>query len=242
MNGIAKRRSPQRIARAAGVLELIIGAAGIFGEAFVRSRLLVAGDPAATAENVVGSQLLLRTGTAAEMIMLICDVALAVVLYILLRPVSRVVALLAAFFRLAMSCVLGVNLVHQVAPLLLLSGSDSLTVFDETQLQALAMLSFRLHTYGSHIGLAFFGVHCLFLGWLIYASGFLPRFLGVLTFAACASYLTGSFAGILSPALAGTLFPMILLPAAVASWALTLWLLIKGVNVERWEARSQVSG
>jgi hypothetical protein len=121
-----------------------------------------------------------------------------------------------------------------------LANADYLRVLDREQLQALAHLSIKSHAYGFGINLIFFGCVCIIIGYLIFSSGYLPRFIGVLMQIAGLSYLTKSFALIVSPSFADRLFPAILLPAFVAEGSLCLWLLAKGVNVSKWKARASL--
>lgn len=230
--------SPQVYARIGGVLYLIIIVVGLFGEAFVRDRLVVSGDPTATTGRIRASELLWRVSIAGELFMLICAVALALIFYVLLRPVSRDLALLASFFNLVSIALDASNKLHLLATLFPLANADYLRVFTPEQLQALAYLSIRSHGHGFGVSLIFFGCMCLVLGHLIFRSGYLPRVVGVLMEIAGLSYLTNSFALILSPSLADRLFPAILVPAFVGEASLCLWLLVKGVNVTKWKARA----
>ncbi len=167
--------SPQVYARIGGVLYLIIIVAGLFGEAFVRDKLIVSGDATATANNIMASQLLWRISVAAELILLVCAVALALIFYVLLRPVSKNLALLAAFFNLVSIALEGASQLSLLAALFLLGGADYLKAFEPHQLQALAYLSLKSHGYGFGISLVFFGCVCLVLGYLIFRSGYLPQ-------------------------------------------------------------------
>lgn len=229
--------SPQSYARIGGVLGLAIVALGIFAEAFVRGGVIVSGDAAATAGNIIESEHLFRLGFAGELVMLACDIAFALILYVLLKPVSRNLALLAAFFRLAMSAISGVNALNHIGALLILNGADYLSVFQPDQLYALAMLKLKMHTFGYHIALVFFGFHLLVLGYLIFRSDYLPKIIGLMLMIAAFCYWTNSFSNILDAEFAGRLFPFILLPSLVAEMSLTLWLLVMGVNVPKWKAR-----
>jgi Domain of unknown function (DUF4386) len=230
--------SPQIYARIAGVLYLIIIVIGILGEAFVRSRLIVSGDATATAERIRASEFLWRVSIAGEFFLLICAVALALIFYVLLRPVSRDLALLAAFFNLISIALEAAASLHLLATLFPLANANYLKVLDPKQLDALAYLSTRSHEYGFGVSLIFFGCVCLVLGYLIFRSGYLPKVLGVLMQIAGLSYLMNSFALILSPSFANRLFPAVLLPAFVGEASLCLWLLVKGVNVSKWKART----
>src|SRR5262249_2808361 len=145
--------------------------------------------------------------------------------------------LLAVIFGLIQTAVMVANEIVLLVPLFLLGDAGYLKSVDPHQLQALAYVAVKVNDYGFGVGLIFFGCECLILGYLIFRSGFLARFLGVLMPLAGLSYLTNSFALLLSPALAGKLFPAILLPAFVAETSFCLWLLIKGVDVPRWRER-----
>jgi hypothetical protein len=229
--------SAQWYARIAGVLYLINIACGIFGEIFVRSHLLVPGDAVATAHKIMASEFLFRCGLAGDLIMHITDVPMTVIFYVLLRPVSRDLSLLAALFGMLQTAVLCANKLTLVMVLLLLGHSNYLKVFDPSQLQALAYLSLTLHESGFGVGLIFFGVSCLVTGYLLFRSGYFPRTLGVLQAIAGVSYLINSFAQLLSPALAERLFPAIVLPAFIGELGTCLWLIVKGVNISKWNER-----
>lgn len=229
--------SPQTYARIGGVLGLVIVALGIFAEGFVRGSVIVSGDAAATAANIIESEQLYRLGFAGELIMLSCDIAFALILYVLLRPVNRNLALLAAFFRLVLAAISGVNALNHIGALAILNGADFLSVFQPEQLHALAMLTLKMHTLGYHIALVFFGFHLLVLGYLIVRSDYLPTLIGLMLMIAAFCYWTNSFANILDAEFADKLFPFILLPSLIAEMSLTLWLLVMGVNVPKWMAR-----
>jgi Domain of unknown function (DUF4386) len=232
--------SPQTYARIAGLLYLIIIVAGSFAELFVRSKLIVPRDAAATAGNIMASEPLWRIGFAATLVMLLCAVAVLLILYVLLRPVNRNIALLAVFFNLVSISIEGMNDLLHLAAVLILSGADYLKAFAPGQLNALALLSLKLFDNGYGISLVFFGFFCILTGYLIFKSTFLPRVLGVLMAIAGLCYLTNSFVLFLAPALAHRFF-YILFPAGVAELLLTLWLLVKGVNVQRWKEADALS-
>jgi hypothetical protein len=230
--------SPQTYARVGGALYLAIIVGGLIGEMAVRNVLVVPGDAAATAQNILASPGLWRIGIVADLLQHICDVGLALVLYVLLRPVNRRIALLALLFDVVAMSVFVANKVNMVLPLFFLGDAEYLKALPPDQLHALAYLAIRAHDMGFGIGLIFFGCECIVLGWLIFRSGYLPRFLGVLMPLAGACYLVNSFALILAPALAHQLFPAILLPSFVGESALCLWLLIKGIDLSKWNASS----
>ncbi len=226
--------SPRALARVGGLLYLIIIVIGLFGEMFVRGRI-VSGDAAATAANLRSMEPLWRFGIAAEFILLSCAIALTLIFFVLLRPVSRDVAYLAVFFNLVSIAVEAAAALNLVAALFPLGNAGYLKAFAPEQLYAMASLAVKAHGYGFGVALIFFGFECLILGYLIFKSGFLPKTIGVLMQIAGWCYLINSFALILAPALANRLFPAILLPAFVGEASLCLWLLVKGVDVERWK-------
>jgi len=229
--------SPQVYARTAGVLYLINIACGICGEIFVRGHLIVAGDAAATAHNIISSEFLFRSGTVGDLIMHITDVPMTLIFYVLLRPVSRDLSLLSALFSMLQTAILCANKLNLVTVLLLLEGSTTLKALDPAQLQALASLSLAMHENGFGIGLIFFGVSCLIVGYLMFRSGYFPKALGILQAIAGLSYLINSFALLLIPSLATKMFPAIVLPAFIGELSTCVWLIVKGVNMSKWDER-----
>ena len=240
MTDVNVETSPQTYARIGGALYLIIIVIGLFGEAFVRDRLIVSGDAAATAANIMSHESLWRFHIAAELFLLICAVALLLILYALLRPVSRDLALLAVFINLVSIGIEAATTLYLLQALFPLGNAGYLKAFTREQLYAMASLSLKSHGYGFSVSLLFFGCFCLIVGYLIFRSGYLPKTIGVLMQIAGLSYLTNSFALILSPAFANRLFPAILLPAFVGEASLCLWLLVKGVNVPKWQEQVSV--
>lgn len=210
-------------ARFAGVAYLLIIVLGIFGEAYVRGTLVVGGDAAATARNILDAEFLWRLGIAGDLLMHVLDVPLIVFFYLLLRPVNQPLALLATAFNVVQTCVLASNKLTLVAALYVLESSAFAGARGDAE--ALAYVATGLHDYGFGIGLIFFGLACLARGYLLYVSGYVPRALGVLLGLAGIAYLLNSFALLLSPTLASMLFPAVLLPSLVGELALTLWLL-----------------
>lgn len=230
-------RSPKRYARIAGFIYLAIILLGLFGEVAVRGTLVVGGDAAATAANISASPLLWRAGIAGDLLMQVLDIPQIVIFYFLLRPVSESLALLAAFFNLIQTAVLALNKVTLMVPLLLLDSAASPGSLPVHDIEALSYLAIRLHDRGFAIGLLFFAFTCLILGYQIYKSGYLPKFLGVLMQLAGISYLVNTMVLILAPALMPSLFPGVFVLAFVGEASLCLWLIAKGVDVPRFEAR-----
>jgi hypothetical protein len=225
-------------ARMAGVLYLVIIVLGLFSEIYVRQGLVIPGDPAATAVNISSSEFLFRVGFAADLIVFLSDVAVAVLLYVLFRPVSRTVSLMAAGFRLTGTAIYGVNLLNHLAPLLLLNGSDHLSAFGPGQRADLAYFFLEMHGHGYDLGLVFFGLHCLALGYLLFRSDAFPRTLGVLMVLAFLGYIIGSFTLFLFPDRAHAVAPVYVGPL-VGELALCLWLMVRGARVPMGEAAGE---
>jgi hypothetical protein len=223
---------PLTVARAAGVLYLIIIVFGIFSEAFIRATLVVPGDATATANNILASPSLYRVGFAADAIMLLSDVAIAVLFYALLKPANKTLALMAAAFRLTQAAILGFNLLNYYGALLVLSGAGYVAAFEVDQLHALAMLFMELHGHGYDLGLLFFGLSNLVLGYLLIKSDYFPAILGYGLAAAGVVYLVGSFTHFLFPEYLSFVTPVYIVPL-IAELSFCLWLLVKGVRVPR---------
>ncbi|MDQ6629073.1 MAG: DUF4386 domain-containing protein, partial [Pseudomonadota bacterium] len=161
----------------------------------------------------------------------------------LLRPVSRALAQLATLLNIVQTSVLVANKLNLLTPVFLLGDAGNLgNAFPAAQLQALSLLAIESHAHGFAIGLVFFGFACLVRGFLIFKSGYLPRAIGLLLGLAGVSYLTNSLLLLLAPRLASAVFPGVLVPAFVGELSFCLWLIIKGVNSERWKERSATSG
>jgi len=237
MERIAKA-SPGVQARIAGFLYLIVIVGGIFAEIFVRGRLVVHGDAAATAHNILAHELLYRSGFAVEVFYCaFCNVPILLIFYNLFKVVNRNVALLMVFFDLVTTATESISMLAHFAPLVFLGGGHYLSAFTVDQLQAAAYMALQLFEHGFAISLVFFGFDCLAIAYLILRSNFLPRILGVLLAIEGLGYLINSFALFLAPALQARIFPYFM-ATGVAEVALCLWLLVMGVNVERWKEQA----
>lgn len=226
---------PNTYARLAGAIYLLVILFGGFSEGVVMNSLIVSGDPAATARNIIGSPDLWNLSLAGNLVVPLIAVPQMWIEYLLLRPVSRNLALLFLLLNvlaLAIECVSKLFLL-MVVPIL--SRTDG--AFDTDQIQALASLALTGHNIAFHITLIFFGATCLMSGYLVFRSGYLPRLVGLLVQAAGASYLIAAFARLFAPAFADQITPAILLPALIGESALCLWLLVMGVNLRAWAAR-----
>lgn len=234
--------SPKFYARIAGALYLVIIIGGSISELFIRNKLIVPGDAAVTAGKIMSSPLLWRTGIAFDLLMHICDIPVMLILYLLLRPVNKHLALLSMLFNLIQTAVLVAIKLNLLGALFPLDTAEYLKAFDPQQRYALSYLAIRWHGYGYGIGLIFFAFVCIIEGYLIYNSRYFPKFIGVLMPVAGLCYLINSFSLILAPAFADKLFPLILLPVIVAELSFCGWLLIKGVNTRVWKERAAAAG
>jgi len=232
--------SPQRYARTGGALYLAIIVLGAFAEGFVANKLLVPGDAAATAHNILAAPGLWRLSVAGDLIVVLCAVPLLWIEYLLLRPVSKPLVLLAVLFNLVSLAVEAISKVFLLVVMPTLGGADFPRAFEPQQLQILANFALRSHGIAFNIALIFFGFTCLVNGYLIFKSGYLPKFVGILMQIAGLSYLTACFAELFAPAFADLITPAILLPPFIGESSFCLWLLVKGVNVAKWKARTSL--
>jgi hypothetical protein len=228
---------PRLWARLAGAFYLLTIVAGVFAEVLARGRLIVRDDAAATAANILAHEPLYRFGLAADLIMLVCYIAVTLLFYELFKPVGKSLSLLAAFFSLVGIAVLAVNSLNHLAPLVFLGSAHDPRGFETNQSQALALMSLRMHARGYAISGVFFGIYMFLIGYLVFRSGFLPRILGVLMAIGGLSNLTNSFAIFLLPTLVARL-PDIVMLAGIAELLLGLWLMVKGVNVPKSEEKA----
>ncbi|HXP69425.1 MAG TPA: DUF4386 domain-containing protein [Candidatus Dormibacteraeota bacterium] len=231
---------PQLYARIAGGLYLIVIVGGIFAEIFVRGRLVVHGDAAATVQNIQAHELLYRLGFVVELFYCICNVPLIIILYRLFKVVNKNVALMMVFFGFITNAIESVSLLAHFAPLLLLGSGHHLIAFTAEQLQAASYLSLQMFEHGFAICLVFFGFDCFTMAYLIVHSKFFPRLIGVLLAIEGLGYLVNSFSLFLAPALQARIFPYFA-ATAIAEVALCLWLLVMGVNVQRWKEQAQAA-
>lgn len=218
----------------AGFLYLIYIVTSIFADVLGRSRLIVLGDAATTAGNIMASAWQFRIGFVVDLVAGVLFLLTAWALYVLLKPVNKNLALLFLLLNLggvAVSCFSDLFL---IASQLLLSGADYLKVFQADQLQALAMLSLYIYKYG-FLGIAqiFFGAWLFPLGYLVFKSGFLPRFLGVILMVHCVVWLMSALQFFLFPDFIGITFVGITYLSypigLISELGLSLWLLIMGV-------------
>lgn len=217
-------------ARIGGVLYLIIIIGGLFGAGYVPSMIVVHGDAAATVNNILINESLYRFGLGVHIIVVLCNIPLAVIFYDLFKFANESLSRLVMLFILVAATIEGVSLLHNFVPLILLQSAAIMTA---EQLQATAYMHFLLHEIGFNLSLAFFGCYCLLAGYLIFRLRVLPQITGLLLAIGGACYLVNSFANFLAPEFAVGLLPYIFIPCFFGEATLCLSLLIKGVNLEQ---------
>jgi hypothetical protein len=226
--------SPRFTARMAGVFSVLMYVSGGLAT-FARRGLIVGGDAATTAANILAHQSMYLLGFAGDLLLIASYVAVVGLFYRLFKAVSRSVSLIAAFFGVMGCAIQGSASVFEIAPLTVLGGARYLGVFNVQQLQALAYMFLKLYSQAYGIALVFFAFFLLLTGYLVFKSTFLPRILGGLVMLAGLSGLT-----FLWPPFAAKYFPYIL-SAAFGEGLLYLWLLVKGVHAERWKAQADAA-
>ncbi len=225
--------SPNFYARIAGFSYLLIIGFGLTGQLFIRDTLIVYGDAALTASNILHAETLWRLGITGDVLMHALDIPVMVILYLLLKQVHKPLALVSVAFNLAQTAVLVANKLVLLVPLILMNNAEYVAAFSMDQVHAQVMLLADLHNYGFGLGLIFFGCTCIGYGLLVFKSNYFPRFVGVLMMMAGASYLTNSLTMLIAPSLSGVVFPILLL-SFIGELTFALWLILKGVNLDKW--------
>jgi Domain of unknown function (DUF4386) len=221
--------STKNTARLAGALYLVNAVTGFFSIVYVPSRLVVAGNAAATARNILASETLFRAGIVSELICAAEFIFVLWALYRLLGGVNKTHASLMVILGLVFVPIMLVNALNEIAALTLLGRADFLSVFDQPQREALAMLFLDLHRYGFVVGWIL-GLWLFPFGVLVFKSGFLPRILGVLLIAAGFGYLADSLTPLLLPSYANLVGRLAAIPLTLGEPAMILWLLIMGAK------------
>src|ERR1700688_3908652 len=225
--------SPRLAARITGALYLLTILTGIFAQGFVSGRLVVDGDAAATATNILTHRGLYEVGFTVYLIEMTCQIALTALFYDLLKPAGRSVSLVAAFLGLAGCVIKTFSRLFFIAPLFILGGAHFLSVFSREQVQALALLFVRVNDHGAAMALVFFGFYAPLTGYLIIRSTFLPRILGWFSVIAGVGWLT-----FLYQPLGYRLFPYVAALGLLGAVSLMLWLLVFGVDEQRWKEQA----
>lgn len=227
--------SPVPYARAVAIFLILSAVCGWFGEMYVPSQML-AGDAAATADRLRSNDALFRLGFAAYLVEAFSDVVLAWLLYVLLKPVHRELALLSAFFGLvSMSLFAVTKLLYFAAPTVL-SGRADLAAFTPAQIDSLASLFVALYAGLSGISMLFYGTAWIIRGWLTWRSAYLPRLLGAIMIVAGFGFAAKTITQVLAPAYS---WDVLLAPMFLNVVALAFWMLARGVDRETWDRAAE---
>lgn len=234
MKNCSLETSPQSYARLAGVLYLAVIALGIFAEGYVINHFRASADVASLAQNILAEPNLWTLGAFANLLLVLCAVALSWLLYLLLRPVNRNLIVLAVFFNIVSLAIETISKLFQLMVKPILTSTSMAKAFEPTQLHALANFALRSHDIAFNIALVFFGATCILYGQLIFKSGYLPKLVGVLMQIGGVSYLIACFAALFAPVFSNLINPAILVLPLIGEASLCLWLLVKGVNLNKW--------
>jgi len=228
--------NPTNTARLAAVLNILCFLPSGFSVQ-VLTKMFVRDDPAATAARILASESLFRLGFVSDLVAIMLFMSAMVLLYTLLAPSSRRVASIMLAFVIAGSVIQSLDAVSDVAALLVLKGVH----LPAAEAQALAYVALRLHSALYQLALAFFGGLALLIGRLVLSATFLPRWLGIFMLIDGLGYLTFSLGTFLSPAFGLHVYPILpFATAAIGELPLWLWLIVRGVDIDRW--RMQAAG
>jgi len=225
--------SPKTLARLIGILLLATMVGGGFAQGYVAGSIVVPGDMAATAANILAHETLYRVGLSVYLVEMACQIAMTVLAYELFKPVSRTASALALTFGLVGCTIKMLARLFYAAPLLLLGGASTPGGFDPGQLQLLASFSFRLEYTVETMAMVFFGLHTLLTGYLVVRSTFLPRVLGLLTVLGglgWSLYLYEPVARQVQTVIVGV--------GVLGALFKVLWFLVRGVDEARWREQA----
>lgn len=224
--------SLKKLSRITGFLYLSLAIIGPFSLMYVPSKIIAAGDLQATVNNILTNGMLFRFGIVGETLMFLVEIAVVALLYRLFKSVNKPLATIAAFSRLAMTVIQGINIMNYLFVLELLNNPTYAKTFETGQLNALVSLFLKGHELGNYTWQVFFGFHLLVLGYLVIKSGYMPKILGFMVMLGSSGYLIQSYGNFLLPgnALMLSAASIGLIVSTVGELSFTLWLLIKGVK------------
>jgi hypothetical protein len=237
MIDFAAGASPRRLARMAGALYLVNIVAGAFSIGVVPA-ILNGHNTATTAHNIQTHELLYRLGLAAHLVVTVTNIPMALLFFELFKVVNRRLALLDVFFSLVATSVEAASILNQFTPVVLLGSSRYTSALPPAQLHALAYLPGDLAAINYSIYTVFYGLDFVVVAYLVFKSTFLPRAIGVLLAIDALTYVVNGFTTMLAPGVAAHLGAWVGIPTIVAEGSFCLWLLVAGVNVERWKERA----
>jgi Domain of unknown function (DUF4386) len=222
--------SIRRLGRVTGLLYLVIVVFGMLSPT-VFETVVVPGDAAATADNVLGSLPLFGVSLVGWLVIVVVDVALSATFYLLLEPVGRALSLTVAALRLAYSAVLGALVPHVFEGYRLIVDARAEGALGVVGARSAALSHLEFFSTGFLVALVFFGAHLAGLGLLLHRSRYVPRIFGILLMAAGAGYILDSLFTVFIEGYGGFATAILLTPAVAGELGLTVWLLLKGVRV-----------
>ena len=225
------------LARVAGACQLAEAITATFGQVIVLGKLVVSGNAPATAANILAHERLYWAGFSSSLIASMLGLTWAFLMYDLLRAVNRRLAQFALLVMVMACAMQALTSLLYIAPLIVLQGGSLLSALTPAQSQALAALLLRLSSYAFDIHTAYFGIWCILTGALIFKSTFLPRILGILLTVAGLGWSI-----YVCPPVALPLFPVIAGLSALGEIPLEFWLMLKGVNDQRWREQAHAAG
>ena len=219
-------------ARLAGALWLAVIVTNMIAY-MIATRLVSENDATATARNIIANETLYRAGFAFELLSGLCYIGVTVLMYELVKPVNKTLAVVSAFFGGCGVAIGGGMLLARMGPIVLLHSDRVSAALPSAQLEVIALSAFKLYVVGFIISLAFFGIQCFFLGYLIARSTFLPRWIGLLLAAGGSIYVLTSFSNVVVPSVGARMIPLFSIAALLGEGSLSVWLVTKGVKSYR---------
>lgn len=226
--------SPQRYARIAGALYLAVICLGIFAEGYAINHFRASGDVTTLAQNILAEPALWNLSAIVNVMLGLSAIALTGLMHILLKPVNRSLIVLGTFFGVMSLAIEMISKLFQLLIKPILTSTSMGKAFDSAQLNALANFALRSHDIAFNLALILFGVTCIIWGYLIFQSGYLPKLIGVLMQIAGVCYLIACFSALFFTAFSNMISPGILFPCLIGEASLCLWLLVKGVDLDKW--------
>jgi hypothetical protein len=234
--------SPLVLARIVGILALVGIVTGAFDIGYVRNTLIVDGNVAETIHNIMAHETLFRLGFTAHIVLLLCNIPAEIIGFLLLKRVNVIVAAVAMGCGLVGTAIESLDMLNAYVPLKLALEASAMGAFNSEQLQSLSYLSLQLQDTGLLISFVFYGLDEMLAGYVVFRSRFLPRIVGILLSLAGLCYFTDGFISFISPSLQTRLLPYLLFPCLPGEGLFALWLAIKGLNVEKWQAWTEKPG
>jgi len=227
--------SDKNLARIAGFCYLIVIATGLFSEVCVRQTLRVANDALATAHNIQTNEMLFRWGFVADLINFVVGIPTILIIYHFFKKSNKIILQIALALVIIQTAIIAVNLLNQITPLLLLGNDTYLNTLQPNQLATLSLLYLNIQSIGYGIGLVFFGFYCILIGYAIFKTNAIPKFIAVAYAIAGLCYLINSFTMFLSKGFANQMFVYLAIPIFIGELSLCMWLLIKGIDTTKLE-------